>query len=240
MPLYSALSLHYDDFFDKNYLQGLQNKYLLLLKKNGIKTGNVLDAGCGTGMLSMHLYDNGYNIIGADLSEDMLAVARKKSLVGNKNILWYNCNIAVSLPQNYTYNAIVSSLDVVNHITEKKDVASFFVQAYDALEENGVFIFDINSYKKFSRQYAQRKYVYSTHHAVCVWRNSFDRSQNLCKMNVEVYSKGDKGYGKKSDCFYERYYSPYLIHSMLRKAGFRRFAITTVDKGTRYIIVAKK
>ncbi len=240
MPPYTALSSCYDNFFEQDYLSKLRNKYLILLKKNGIKKGTVLDAGCGTGMLSMYLYENGYNVIGVDLSENMLFQARKKSLSANYNIRWYNCDISKSLPENNGFDAIVSSLDVVNHITDTKQVYSFFLNVYESLKKGGVFLFDINSYKKFSRQYAKRTYVYSSYHSVCVWKNNFDSETELCQMNIEVYSKDNKSYVKHTDFFYERYYSIESIKSLLKKAGFRSFDYNAVDKGTRYIIIAKK
>lgn len=39
---------------------------------------NVLDAGCGTGYLARKLRDRGANVIGVDLSEEMIAIARAK------------------------------------------------------------------------------------------------------------------------------------------------------------------
>jgi len=38
----------------------------------------VLDIPCGTGRVTKYLYDLGYNMIGADISEDMLDIARLK------------------------------------------------------------------------------------------------------------------------------------------------------------------
>lgn len=240
MALYSALSKGYDDFFEAEYLSKLKNKYLMLLKKNGIKHGTVLDAGCGTGLMSLHLFENNYEVIGADISEDMLIQARKKATLSNYPIDWYNCDITKGFPFKQEFNAIISSLDVVNHIIDIKQVESFFLNCYESLKEGGIFLFDINSYKKFTRQYANRKYVYSSHHSVCVWKNSYNSQTELCEMSLEVFSKEDGKYRKNTDFFIERYYSLESIKRLIKKVGFRSFDVTTIDKGTRHIICAKK
>ncbi len=46
-----------------------------LLKEHGVSDGLVLDLGCGTGKLSRLLAAEGYDMIGVDLSEEMLEVA---------------------------------------------------------------------------------------------------------------------------------------------------------------------
>ena len=240
MAYYAALSEGYDEFFEADYLIKLKKKYLLLLKKNGVKKGRILDAGCGTGMMSMYLYNNGYSVIGADISKGMLIKARKKSSEAKCNIDWYNCDITKDFPFSFSFDAIISSLDVVNHITERKQLESFFLNAYEALNDGGVFIFDINSLKKFTKQYADKKYVYSSHHSVCVWQNSFNPLTELCNMNLEVFIKENGKYIKNTDCFYERYYSLSTVKHLIKKAGFRSFCVSTVDRGTRYIITAKK
>lgn len=43
------------------------------------RTGCILDAGCGTGQLSMPLAERGLQIVGIDISPDMIAIARSKS-----------------------------------------------------------------------------------------------------------------------------------------------------------------
>ncbi len=240
MALYNALSESYDLFFDKAYLNKIQKRYHNALMKNGIKSGKVLDAGCGTGMLSFYLYDKGYKVTGVDLSEEMLIKARKKSLENNVRIDWYNCDISKNLSLCKFFDAVVSSLDVANHITDINDLYRFFLNTYEVLNCKGLFVFDINSYKKFSKQYAQNKYVYSAHHSVCVWKNNYNFNTELCQMTVETYVKSSNGYKKKTDVFYERYYSLNQIINLLKKAGFKRVSYITVDKGTRHILTANK
>lgn len=54
--------------------------FLKLVEKFGSSRAVVLDLACGTGSLSMELARRGCDVIGVDISEDMLSVARGKSV----------------------------------------------------------------------------------------------------------------------------------------------------------------
>ena len=57
------------------------------LRRYGIADGLVLDLACGTGSVSVRLAKAGYEVIGVDLSPDMLAVARQKAQAAGQDIL---------------------------------------------------------------------------------------------------------------------------------------------------------
>jgi SAM-dependent methyltransferase len=44
----------------------------------GCPTGTVIDVGCGSGVLALALVETGYNVIGVDVSEAMVALARTR------------------------------------------------------------------------------------------------------------------------------------------------------------------
>ena len=49
-------------------------------KRYADKCDTVLDLACGTGSVSKYLSDLGYNVIGLDLSDEMLTVASSKQI----------------------------------------------------------------------------------------------------------------------------------------------------------------
>lgn len=78
MQEYSGFASVYDMFMD-NVPYDKWTKYLHgLLKENGIKSGLVLDLGCGTGSITRRLRDLGYDMIGVDISQEMLQIAMEK------------------------------------------------------------------------------------------------------------------------------------------------------------------
>jgi len=232
---YEFLAQQYDNYFYDDYIQKIRKKYLYLLKKHCKNGGYILDAGCGTGMMTIFLKENGYTLDGVDISEQMLAKAKEK----DSTVKFYCHDITNKLPNN-TYDAVVSCLDVVNHIVEPSGVIRFFDNALQSLADDGVLLFDVNKYKKFSRQYANNRYVYSGKQTFCVWDNCFDPETELCNFSLTVYSKTEDKYIGKHDSFSERHYSDSFIVKSLKQSGFRRIESVTVDKGTRAIYIAKK
>lgn len=80
MQEYSGFASVYDMFMD-NVPYDKWAKYLHgLLKENGIKSGLVLDLGCGTGSFTRRLRDMGYDMIGVDISQEMLQIAMEKEV----------------------------------------------------------------------------------------------------------------------------------------------------------------
>lgn len=78
MEAYTGFALVYDRFMD-NIPYDMWCGYLRqLLVKHGIDSGLVAELGCGTGNMTMRLCKYGYDMIGIDSSEDMLAIAREK------------------------------------------------------------------------------------------------------------------------------------------------------------------
>lgn len=75
---YTAFAYVYDELMD-NVPYDEWAEYLIgLLKENGVAEGLVCELGCGTGQMTRRLAAAGYDMIGIDLSEDMLDVAREQ------------------------------------------------------------------------------------------------------------------------------------------------------------------
>lgn len=75
---YTAFAYVYDELMD-NVPYDEWAEYLIgLLKENGVADGLVCELGCGTGQMTRRLAAAGYDMIGIDLSEDMLEVAREQ------------------------------------------------------------------------------------------------------------------------------------------------------------------
>ena len=79
MSAYEVLASSYDSLtHDIPYEQMLA--YMeALLRKHGLRPQSVLDLACGTGSMSVLLARRGYQVLAADMSEDMLAMAWEKA-----------------------------------------------------------------------------------------------------------------------------------------------------------------
>ncbi|KAF3885895.1 MULTISPECIES: class I SAM-dependent methyltransferase [Nostocales] len=97
----------------------------------------ILDIGCGKGELVRKLINKGYQVTGLDISDGMLEFARKKIPNGR-----FMRDDILSLELPPTFNAVVASNNVFNHILNLDDLTKAFQNIYSALLENGWFVFD--------------------------------------------------------------------------------------------------
>ena len=99
----------------------------------------VIDAGCGTGALA-DLLATYYDVIGIDISEEMLDQALKN--YPDRGILWVRQDIA-KMETGRPAAAIFATTDTLNHITVQNQLYAFFRRAYRTLESGGYLFFDV-------------------------------------------------------------------------------------------------
>ena len=80
MEAYTSFARVYDTFMDNIPYEEWADYIRETLEKYDIRDGLVLDLGCGTGTLTELLAASGYDMIGADNSDEMLEIAMEKKL----------------------------------------------------------------------------------------------------------------------------------------------------------------
>ncbi len=215
-PLYDALT------FDVDY-QGMCDFIHQRLTENGVpKNGLVLDLACGTGTLTVALSSLGYEMLGADLSEDMLSVARQKP--GAESILFLNQSMD-EFELYGTVDAIVCVLDSLNYLTDPKALEKTLSLCANYLNPNGVLLFDVNSEYKFSTVLGQETYTYETDDIFYCWENEYDPSSKLCDLYLTFFCLEESGlYRRVDEVHTQRAYTEKEIESAIFKAGLSLIA----------------
>ena len=150
----------------------------------------VLDLGCGTGGITAVLADKGYDMIGLDLSPEMLNFARERNYGKNTLLL---CQDMCEFELYGTVQAIYSSFDCLNYILENKDLAQVFVLARNYLESGGLFVFDVNTEHRYKNVYDQKSYVYEFEDSFTVWRSEYDDETRECTFEIDMFTEEDDG-----------------------------------------------
>lgn len=114
---------------------------LLLIKPYIKKESTIIDAGCGTGYFLKTLIENGYDAIGIDIDDEMLAIAQEKLVSNHLKAPLYHHDLR--RPMHMKVDVIISLFDVMNYF---KGIKQVIKQIKNGLNENGIFIFDVYQY----------------------------------------------------------------------------------------------
>jgi SAM-dependent methyltransferase len=116
---------------------------LLRLGGAGLDGGLVVDLGCGTGILAAEVAAAGYAVLGIDLSDDMLAIARRRA----PRARFERGSVHdAELPPCVAVTAIG---EVVNYAADDRAgrgaAAALFARVASALAPGGVLLFDASA-----------------------------------------------------------------------------------------------
>lgn len=113
----------------------------------------VLEIGCGTGLNTEFLIQRAAGVTGVDISDEMLAIARKR--VAHKNVSFEIADITQTWNfDNHFFDLAVATL-VLEHI---KDLSHIFREAFRILGSGGIFyITELHPFRQLRQ--SQAKYV---------------------------------------------------------------------------------
>lgn len=139
--LYKEQAKKYSNFAASSFSWVYLEKPLMdkVLSMSSVKNPKVLDAGCGMGRTLKYLLDKKIpkeNILGVDISKDMLAIARK-NVPGVKTIQFD----LVSLKIKDKFDLVICTH--VLHYLDEKDFAKALKNFYRLLKKKGLLFFVI-------------------------------------------------------------------------------------------------
>lgn len=181
----------------------------------------IADLACGTGNITVPLAKRGYEMIGVDISEEMLMVAREKAQKESLDILFLNQDMA-KLDLYGTCDAFLCMIDGLNYIIEPKKIEYLFKRIKTCfLNPGGIVIFDVSTRHKLEKVIGNNTFIHDSDDVFYSWENRYIKKLNLSKMYLNFFCK-------QKDGKYKRFYEEHLqrghleteLVSALRKAGF--------------------
>lgn len=213
---YGEFALIYDKLtFDVDYAARCDYIEELFVRHDSKKPELIVDLACGTGSTCLELDNRGYDMIGIDVSEDMLNVATEKS--EGRSILYLNQDIC-DFELYGTVDAALCLLDSVNHLTEDGDLDALFALVNNYLNPEGLFIFDVNTKHKFENILGDNVYTYETDDIFYAWENSYE--DGICDIYVNFFVRDGDSYRRIEQEHSERYYSDEELKTLARKYNF--------------------
>lgn len=179
----------------------------------------VLDLACGTGTMSWLLAQRGYEVIGVDISPDMLAVAAEKDLDGVAEPPIFLCQAMEELDLYGTVDACVCLLDSINHVTRADLLQQAFRRVRLFLEPGGLFIFDVHT-PAHLESLDGGMFLDETEDAYCVWRTDYDPRRKICTYGMDVFHRQGDLWRREEEVHEERAYTAEELTAQLIRAGF--------------------
>ena len=217
--IYGSFACVYDKFMD-NVPYKEWGKYLKsLLEEQGISDGLMLELGCGTGSLTEILANAGYDMIGVDLSADMLDIAMEKREQSGNNILYLLQDMR-EFELYGTVRAVVSICDSMNYLPCEEDFLQTLKLVNNYLDPEGVFIFDLNTPYKYRELIGDATIAENREDASFIWENTWYEDEQVNEYDLTIFAR-TKGeyYQKFFETHYQKAYELETVKELIQKSG---------------------
>jgi len=216
MDIYGGFAQIYDMFMEDAPYDEWVDYIEKIWKKFDLSPKLVLDLACGTGTVTHILSQKGYDMIGIDISEDMLDVARRKS----PHVLFLQQDMR-EFELYGTVDAIICICDGINYITENEDLTKVFSLVRNYLNPGGLFIFDINTEYKFNQILSENTFAAAGSDAAYIWENYYDKDEKINEYAMTFFVKSGQGYMRFDETHIQKAHSPKDIEASLAAADLK-------------------
>jgi SAM-dependent methyltransferase len=211
------------------------------------KPETVADLGCGTGNLAIPLAQSGLRVIGIDLSEHMLAVARDKAerkqstfpFARGGEIVWAQMDMREWEPAE-PVDSVISCCDCLNYLREAEELADAFRCTYAALRPGGTFIFDMHTQHQLKTYADMQPFVLNDDEIAYIWTSELDEERCEIEHELSIFVKesmwesagserrskpkagiAGERYIRIDETHVQRAYPLDQLEALLKEAGFR-------------------
>ncbi|MDX8364161.1 class I SAM-dependent methyltransferase [Cytobacillus sp. IB215665] len=242
---------HFAYYYDRLMKDAPYDLWLKFTKENITKYRigpKILDLACGTGELSIRLADEGFDVTGVDMSEDMLAVALEKSL-SNKHSITFIQKDMRELSGFPLFDCVLIFCDSLNYLIEQQDVQQTFRHVYNQLEDGGLLMFDVHSVNKISNYIATHTFAHHEQDISYIWQCFDGELSNSVEHDLAFFVREEdtEFYARYDETHTQRTFLIDQYEQWLVQAGFTLlsisgdFTVEQVNEQTeRIFFVARK
>ncbi|AQW21959.1 SAM-dependent methyltransferase [Lentilactobacillus curieae] len=223
--IYEKFAKFYDELFDDDLYTDWGNYFAERVDKSA----SVMDLACGTGKLAIELIRQGYNVVGSDISEDMLKLASEHAQTANVNLPLVQMDMLAmdGLPN---FDAISCFDDSLCYLTEDGQLEQAFSEVNAHLTAGGVFLFDVITPYQTDKVYPGYMFNDRTDDSAFMWSSySTDDSEHAIEHDLVffLYNEDKEAYEAYNEVHDERSFSLAEYQQKLNDAGFTAVKVTT-------------
>ncbi|MGN7399722.1 class I SAM-dependent DNA methyltransferase [Cytobacillus praedii] len=202
----------------------LVKNYVSEFHVNGNK---ILDLACGTGELSIKFAEEGFEVTGVDLSEDMLMVAQGKAADKEMNVQFYQQNMA-ELEGLGRFDVIGIFCDSLNYLQSEQEVLDTFSRVHEHLDDNGLFIFDVHSIHKIMQIFMNQTFALNDEEISYIWHSYQGEHPNSVEHDLSFFVLDQQSgqYERYDELHFQRTFPIEVYGNWLKEAGFEVLEVT--------------
>lgn len=191
----------------------------------------VLDLGCGTGTLTEMMYRRGYDMIGVDMSPDMLNAAMEKREKSGDAILYLNQDMR-ELELYSTVGTVYSVCDSVNYILDEEELLTVFSLVNNYLYPGGILIFDFNTVYKYEEIIGDTTIAENREDCSFIWENYYDPEHEINEYDLTVFVQQEGAlFRRSSETHFQRGYRAEQMKALVERAGMKILEMMDADTG---------
>jgi SAM-dependent methyltransferase len=191
---------------------------LEILAQNKIHNGLVVDLGCGSGLWAEELTKAHYFVLGVDISEPMINIARTRVPDAEFRI---DSLFKTEIP---LCNAVTSISECISYLfdrdNDRQTLVQLFQRIYNALTPGGLFIFDLAEKGQIAPGTTTKGFTEGESWIVLV-EKSEDREQKTLTRRITSFRKIGEHYRRSDEVHQVRLYEATAIASELSGVGFQ-------------------
>ena len=186
-----------------------------ILQENNIRSGLIVDLGCGSGLSAQEFIKANYQVLGIDISQAMIEIARTRVPEAEFRV---ESLFKAEIP---TCNAVTSVGECLNYLFDEENnnqtLTNLFDRIYKALLPGGIFIFDI--LEPYSTEKTQG--FREGEDWIILYEKEENREQKKLTRRIITLRKEGNYYKRDEEIHHVRLYETSEITEKLHQIGFK-------------------
>lgn len=222
--IYQTFAELYDELFDPAMYQ----QWLDFVRRElPHKDGQLLELACGTGRLGVLLAQDGYQVTGLDLSDNMLALAQNHADEAAVTLPLLQGDM-LDLSAIGQFDAVTCFADSFCYLPDISTVQQAFEQVAQHLTASGEFLFDVITPYQTDEVYPGYMYNYRDEDRAFMWTSYAGEQPHSAEHDLTffIYNEDKQAFDEVSELHQERTYVLADYQQALQAAGFSQVTVS--------------
>ncbi|MCA9772986.1 MAG: methyltransferase domain-containing protein [Myxococcales bacterium] len=220
--MYEHFARVYDNEYSLAYADETVERAEALFDEFGVSPGRMLDLACGTGTFALEMASRWWEVVGVDLSPQMLAIARDKAARAGlaHRARWIEADMR-DVKIEGDVDVAVCWYDSLNHLLSVEDLGVTFERVAAVLKPGGLFVFDVNTLLMFEAIWSGSNHFLDMAETAVGWELDYDPDTGRGHARIAAFYREEDGrWRREDDEVWERAFADGEIRAALDAAGF--------------------